>query len=54
MQNFSRALQSGIAYALYSVPWAIARSYVLSRNALRFAWAAIRLGWKEGMTDGPA
>jgi hypothetical protein len=51
--RIGRALALGAGYALYGVPWAVARSYVLLRKALRFSKAAASIGWKDGL-DGLA
>jgi hypothetical protein len=50
--RISGALATGAAAALYGIPWAVARTYTLGRKALRFSLAAIRLGWKDGLTHG--
>lgn len=49
--KIARALQTGSAWALYSGPWFIARTFTLARRALRFSADVIRLGWKDGMHE---
>lgn len=44
-------LQIAAGVVLWSIPFGVARGYVLGRRALRFAVAAIKLGWKDGLHE---